>query len=276
MFGRLPRIFCIIYFLAISTFVQIEVAYTDEGIIGLDTDIPVSVTLLTCADNKKSTQARKSGNEKGSKILAQSNQKQNNVGYGNPFLKNIENKLKAFDFNISCGFEVLDDNRTIFSDFSHILKKVSFYTVQIHSSIPYKKITVAVNKDHNVFIMPQEINSIISDGFNAELNKSKTFQLANLYVILSAAPPHYYKLIESAAEIPVSKNLGVSPFKYAKFIKGPVIEEQADYYTVRFFVWNNIGGNLEDWSLSITNSGKVKEIDKLIIGRNVGDFEVLQ
>lgn len=196
-------------------------------------------------------------------------------GMSNTILKNIEERLIGLNFNISFGFEVLDDKRVILKDFSSILDRVSFYSVLIHSKLPYIRLTVALDEDHNVFVMPQEINMIISENFKRNMNEDKALELAKLYVVLSAVPPHYYQLVNSALEIANSKNQGISPLKYKEIIHRPTIEEHIDYYTVKLFVWNNIGGSLELWKLLITNRAKLSK-EKETIGKGIGDFEVIQ
>jgi len=169
-------------------------------------------------------------------------------GKSNGILQNIEERLIALNFNTSFGFKVLDDKRAILRDSSFIfLDKVSFYSVLVYSKLPYIQLTVALDEHHNVFIMPQEINMIISENFKRNMNEDKVLELAKLYVVLSVVPPHYCQLISSAAEIAHSKNMGISPLKYKEIIHAPIIEEQKDYYTVKLFVWNNIGGSLELW-----------------------------
>ena len=203
----------------------------------------------------------------------------NNVSKGEDMsnipLKKIEEGLIKLGYNTSFGFEALKDNRAILKDFDSILENVSFYSVLIHSSLPFKRLTVALDKDSNIFIMPQNLDMVVAEDFKRNLNKKKSLNLAELYVVLSAVPPHSIHIVNTTTDIDYTERRGISPLKYKEVLHSPVVEEYEDHCTIKLFVWGNIGGRLELWNVSITNKGKINNQVKLI-GNGIGDFEIVQ
>lgn len=198
------------------------------------------------------------------------------VGQAGPAIQAvIKERLMALQFNVSAGFEVAEDKRALAESFSSILKKVSFYNVLVRSSLPYQRVIFAIDENFQAFVMPEEINRVLSDEFWGELTKEKVAQLAGLYANVSAFPPHLFKVIQTPSEIPDVKKRGISPLKYEKAIHKPKVKRIADGFTVEFLVWSKVGGYLWSWRLSVTGSREVKK-ESRILGQGVGDFEVEQ
>jgi hypothetical protein len=216
------------------------------------------------------------GMERGDATISNRSDQEKGVSRAGPAIQGvIKERLMALQFNVSGGFDVAGDKRALAESFSSILKKVSFYNILVRSSLPYQRVIFAIDENFQAFVMPEEIDRVLSDELWGELTKEKVAQLAGLYANVSAFPPHLFKVIQTPSEIPYVKKRGISPLQYKKAIHKPMVKRIADGFIVEFLVWSNVGGYLESWKLSVTGSRKVKK-EIRILGQGVGDFEVEQ
>lgn len=183
-------------------------------------------------------------------------------------------KLAALGYNTAFGFEAREDPRRLEEQYRHLLKKVSFFDVQVHASLPYQKVLLAVDDKGEALAMPGEIGRILAEEFWGKLTKAKVGELAGLYAALSAFPPYSLLIVDSPARIPYEKKKGISPAKFAKAMHPLRVKKTAEGFTAEFVVWSRAGGFLESWRLSLAG----REVSKKakILGRGIGDFEVEQ
>lgn len=137
-----------------------------------------------------------------------------------------------------------------------------------------QNIAIAVGPDGCTAILPGEFNGLARDAGIRLQNEEEATELLRFYLNFHDAIPGRddIRIVERPDAIP---GLGDSQ-KYSGVIKSLEFESLEANWNIQFATWQWVSGNLDSWSVEVSNNGEVEILEKERLATKVGDYVTIE